>query len=507
MVSQPRRKKVYPEIQNRKRQSKPKVRTGCKTCKYVKSFISDHPHIRSLFTNPEHRTRRIKCDETKPECVRCLRFGTRCDFKSSERASARPVQPNGRLLQPKTHASSDVVITATLPFTILFHDETEYQYFRYFRDETGKDLAGYFGESLWRYTIPQACQNDVELRNLMVSLAALSRAQDSIQDAASHRLYALSRYDHSIKKINSAINSKPEREATRIALISALLVFCFESLLGEHTTSIRNMQAALKLLRTHISHLKPRYSETQPVSEVPDMDYGLLAAFVRMDNTIRGRPASKRIDRASILEVQSLTPSITIPSTFSSMLEAKNHLVEFHSIAMSQLKATGAKIAENEKIRSSLMLQLKRWQCAFVPLLWSSEEASKHKIDASGLSGGAAILCAFAKVIEMGIQKDSVIFGAPRDVYSEGAMEVVLWSERAVAHPGFKRQFVWDCGIIPPLFVVIKGCRNRRVREKAVEVLKSAIPRRELVWDAAEVAKLGEKLLAEDDAGYGNDAC
>lgn len=41
----------------RKRASKPKVRTGCTTCKI----------------------RRVKCDETKPNCKRCTSTGRKCD--------------------------------------------------------------------------------------------------------------------------------------------------------------------------------------------------------------------------------------------------------------------------------------------------------------------------------------------------------------------------------------------------------------------------------------------
>ncbi|PQE23420.1 Fungal specific transcription factor domain-containing protein [Rutstroemia sp. NJR-2017a BBW] len=41
----------------RLRASKPKVKTGCQTCKI----------------------RRVKCDEAKPACMRCVRFGHKCD--------------------------------------------------------------------------------------------------------------------------------------------------------------------------------------------------------------------------------------------------------------------------------------------------------------------------------------------------------------------------------------------------------------------------------------------
>ncbi|PMD57420.1 uncharacterized protein K444DRAFT_53748, partial [Hyaloscypha bicolor E] len=40
-----------------KRASRPKSRSGCRTCKI----------------------RRVKCDESRPQCERCIKFGTTCD--------------------------------------------------------------------------------------------------------------------------------------------------------------------------------------------------------------------------------------------------------------------------------------------------------------------------------------------------------------------------------------------------------------------------------------------
>ncbi|KAL2757302.1 hypothetical protein ACRALDRAFT_1067922 [Sodiomyces alcalophilus JCM 7366] len=51
---------------NSARRSHRKVRTGCKTCKL----------------------RKIKCDETKPHCLNCLRYGAKCDIAEGLPASA-----------------------------------------------------------------------------------------------------------------------------------------------------------------------------------------------------------------------------------------------------------------------------------------------------------------------------------------------------------------------------------------------------------------------------------
>ncbi|KAH6663086.1 hypothetical protein B0J14DRAFT_280144 [Halenospora varia] len=64
------------------RASKPKVKTGCQTCKI----------------------RRVKCDETKPACLRCVRFGHKCDGylnKIGRSGSSGGNSGNTRVLVPK----------------------------------------------------------------------------------------------------------------------------------------------------------------------------------------------------------------------------------------------------------------------------------------------------------------------------------------------------------------------------------------------------------------------
>ncbi|TGO84214.1 hypothetical protein BPOR_0534g00030 [Botrytis porri] len=63
----------------RSRASKPKVKTGCLTCK----------------------SRRVKCDEAKPGCMRCVRFGHKCEgYAYLHRSSVKPTV--GTSIAPRT---------------------------------------------------------------------------------------------------------------------------------------------------------------------------------------------------------------------------------------------------------------------------------------------------------------------------------------------------------------------------------------------------------------------
>ncbi|KAF4470709.1 hypothetical protein FALBO_2379 [Fusarium albosuccineum] len=67
-----------PRLQNaapkeRKRAKRPKVKTGCITCKYVTSLLYEH----------------LKCDEGKPACQRCLKDKLKCDGYQQSQVSKK----------------------------------------------------------------------------------------------------------------------------------------------------------------------------------------------------------------------------------------------------------------------------------------------------------------------------------------------------------------------------------------------------------------------------------
>ena len=58
------------EMSKQPRSSGPKVKTGCKTCKYAKSYSYASDDLSAVRRLTFRRIRRIKCDETKPSCLR-----------------------------------------------------------------------------------------------------------------------------------------------------------------------------------------------------------------------------------------------------------------------------------------------------------------------------------------------------------------------------------------------------------------------------------------------------
>ncbi|KAH8590025.1 hypothetical protein B0O99DRAFT_312265 [Bisporella sp. PMI_857] len=141
-----------PIAKSRPRASKPKVRrlkakTGCATCK----------------------DRRVKCDETKPHCIRCVKFGQTCAY-------AKPIHPSNR-------GASTVPIRTPLPATIacnpsasVVSNETESQYFQLFCNNIAVDLCGFYDSGFWKQLVAQECHSEPTIRHAIFALGALYRS-------------------------------------------------------------------------------------------------------------------------------------------------------------------------------------------------------------------------------------------------------------------------------------------------------------------------------------------
>jgi hypothetical protein len=59
--------------------------------------------------------------------------------------------------------------------------------------------------------------------------------------------------------------------------------------------------------------------------------------------------------------------------------------------------------------------------------------------------------------------------------------------------------FVFDCGVVPALFITFMICQKRSIREEAIRILNLAAGRLEMTWDARTIAAICEKTLKAED--------
>jgi len=222
---------VHESRKKRSRASKPKVRTGCKTCKI----------------------RHVKCDEAKPICQACQRARIVCDGYG--------LLAVGRN-RPSSAPPSGIFTTQQVP------------YVDFFRHALVVDFTGYSSSDFWSRVVLCAAMTDDCVRHAVLAIAALSAAiSDSIRPTSTprskpsalapwtarsvisskHRL-ALRYYVESLSLFRTRIETGLATRSPRSVLIMSLLLITFELLQG-------NMEGVDRLMTTSIHLLRPSLTQ------------------------------------------------------------------------------------------------------------------------------------------------------------------------------------------------------------------------------------------------------
>ncbi|PQE28388.1 c6 zinc finger domain protein [Rutstroemia sp. NJR-2017a BBW] len=273
-----------------RRASRPKVKTGCNNCK----------------------TRRVKCDETRPQCTKCVRSGRTCDgypaynprnrnldtivpiaprppigprsaitsssqtFSTTPATSTssvivparRPVR-NGSALRaslattPITSFSVDPSFIARSPAFGLPFNTTEAQYFQVFRTHTASELSGFFDSEFWTRSVLQESHSEASIRHAVVALGALYKTLEKVTESPpsspqnseqSSVDSAAKHWEFAWENYGKAITrmrqsmENGEVRSQRTILISSVLFTCFQSFVGDHKNAIRQVQVGLGVM-------------------------------------------------------------------------------------------------------------------------------------------------------------------------------------------------------------------------------------------------------------------
>ncbi|CZR61401.1 uncharacterized protein PAC_11297 [Phialocephala subalpina] len=490
----------------RTRVSKPKSKGGCLTCK----------------------RRRIKCDERRPFCQRCTRFGHQCQGYDDE-SLTRP-DPVIHKLLPKSVVRSALITfpvsgSAPTAFSLSggvdFSDELKARYFRLFQDEISDELSAGFETTLWNRVVLQACVND-SIRQLAIATAALKKARSERSNILSsqHRKYALHQYGKALKGIRGILGSSTD--SLRIALIAALLTFVFESMFGDTRSAVKNIQSALDLVnqrllpRTHACRGPLVTRAFLPPNMVDLIDEDILKSFLRLDRPAVGllsRSQGSRPTRDGIISSKLYLDDFQIPDKFRTTNEARvcyerirfrvfpEHKFESKlqectslpegasapAILLMELFSETTDDANAPAIRADLC----RWHRAFSPLLEFSrtKEGSSTYIPTTILHIQATSIAIPLSNLNNGVRP------LPVESSDTATSDVVQLSKILVADPRFAKTFVFEMGIIPCLWIVVILHPDFRLKREALSVLRAMQPRVECVWASRIVADTGEKVV------------
>ena len=183
------------------------------------------------------RIRRVKCDEERPSCRRCRKYGIECNGYTTlvkfnpqlvQHSQLRPLvtkQHSKGRLEPKQCFRTRLEPLSGLHSGPRLTDQLEGRYFKYYCNERGARVpANCRSPTIWEKIIPQAGESEEFIGHAVAALGALSVSEDLRRDALhpiqsvarsssgskpdSHYQYALTQYCKSLKMMQEGLQGR-----------------------------------------------------------------------------------------------------------------------------------------------------------------------------------------------------------------------------------------------------------------------------------------------------------
>jgi Fungal Zn(2)-Cys(6) binuclear cluster domain/Fungal specific transcription factor domain len=495
----------------RTRASAPRVRTGCKTCK-----VSAAPCFsKGMLADPRLcKIRRVKCDEGKPHCTRCLKFGVTCDGYSHDHKTARKAV-ECRSLVPKT--TFPLAASPSLNLFDLDNPE-EWTYFQRFCSYTVGKLSSSLREGeFWSRTVLQETQVEPSIRHAATAIGALDlRTLDSEGDEEAikfRKQFAYKEYQKAIVGLRKTLSAKDCDIRTR--LIACILFACFEGYHGQSETALAQIYSGVEMMAEHEKKRnEPRTNEPRP----PPIDFDLVTSFAGLEI----QAAAWCDQRGPDLHLERMRQCAAIlekgmPREFLSIKLATYHLT-VNTLRGIHLRLSQADVAS--RIEGSHVLNFvscaacvsepaiqelnrcldtsKKWNAAFEPLYKKARSPQGHDIFEPATilrllyltsvawfaSGSPSIECYYRR-------------------YTKELKEIISLA-KILLKVIDEQTFSLDSRFVLTLSVVGLIYRHRAMRQECIKLLLP-MNRREVVWDAATMARIMKFQAEIEEGGLGDE--
>ncbi|KAJ5935617.1 hypothetical protein N7466_005164 [Penicillium verhagenii] len=480
-----------------------KVKSGCKTCK----------------------TRRVKCDESRPACRRCVSTGRVCDGYGIWGGGGSPYGP------PQSNKALSTYCTP-VPLGSMTHEEQ--MYFDWFLDRTTKKFAGLFASEFWETLVLQASAQEPAVRHAVVALSAAHRFDHSNSAWSIPTTYGLDAEQFTLQQYNKAIHhlrwmkGSTHKNTLRVALVTCMIFVTLEYLRGQYQMGSAHLRYGLQLLAS-MSTTQPR-SSLSPNVLSPAEDFAhnaLIDSYSRLSIQ-----AAMFGHVPSHMCIMTRDPQVhAIPYAFTSILDARRTLDDllnrgyclkrhFYNIrfSQSQSKTIDPEIAETQHgIVTDLVLWRKAYNASIARL--ESEANCKDKFGNTLLPLYHEMATIMASVC---LSDDEMIF----DSYTPNFLAILakfielwnIWASASIQIQEVKdlfstpeshgecHGFTVESGFIPPVYYTALKCRIPRLRRQAIRILRAA-PHREGVWNGLLLANVLEEVVKIEEEGIcSNDA-
>ncbi|KAI0894539.1 hypothetical protein F4806DRAFT_471683 [Annulohypoxylon nitens] len=424
------------------RKGSSKVRTGCLTCK----------------------VRKIKCDEAKPHCQRCVSTGRKCDGYATPPSSSALSWHRPRQLFP------------------MVDDASERRALQFFCQAAGPSLSGPMDPYFWTHLVIQFSTFEPAVRHSVVAISSLYEQihskPNSIRLLADNRL-ALCHYNSAIRELKSMDNEP-------LVLLVCILFVCIEFLLGNREPAIEHCKHGVVILEK----IEASYPWTKKY----------LAPIFRRLSLF---PFFFAVDQSSFPKILGLNDQL--PESFDSLEQAQFYIDGITTRTVSLVRRGDRYRLEDRRHTSVLpelleeqekiKVLLDQWHPRFLDLKNNSPEAS---------SWSNETICNILLRYDISTIWVNTVFEFEETTYDRYVDTFRLMVSRsAEVHssktprsgtPGYQR-FTFEMGFTPLLYYVVLKCRCLPTRLQALSLMEKLSATRECLWEVAVMRAVGRRVM------------
>ncbi|KAG5664941.1 hypothetical protein KAF25_008675 [Fusarium avenaceum] len=432
------------------RKGSKKVRTGCITCKI----------------------RKVKCDEAKPYCLRCIKTGRQCDgYRPSPNSSPEPMS-----LSP----------------TPGFESPREARAFDHYRLRTAKVLSGAIDSGFWGGVVLKMSTTEPAVRHAMLAISSLHEAVESRYRSV-HEIdtrFAFREYGNAITSLR---NWGQRNEPSVVPLLVCVLFICIEFLIDRDMAAQMHICQGRQILSTLGDGRSPAL-EMIKHSLVPIYARLSLSSFL-----FGSRPAPIPTHLRGWAEV---------PVVFTTIEDARYALyllldeaLQFSTSARGVIfnpNADPQDIRNLQHEQQRLLSQLSRWHAAFTVLTSMSAQSPS-------LESLLNVLRIYHQSTLIWISSCLETCETMYDRFTANFANIISLASSVIGSVPANAKlepFSFETEIIPPVYWTAVKCRHPLLRRAALKLLTrdQMRNRRENLWHARETAVIAARSIEIEEA-------
>lgn len=510
-----------------RRKAHTKVKSGCRTCKYVSCLafdVSSKPQIhKSTSKLTWDRIRKVKCDEARPSCNRCIATGRECEGygiwdEGGNRFGERQSVARRFMSQPAP-------ILPTI--SILQTSMEEKVSLEWFQLRTATKLPASFVSNFWNMLLVQASVEEPAVLHAVLALSSVHKSgvlnikgQIENNSTGNEEQVTLKHYLKAINHLQPHFLSK-DRKSCRIALITCAVFVCLEFLRGHFETAQIHLRNGLKVLgEIQTPPLEGGKGFLHKGFCRESTDDWILETFSRLSLQVElfrpgylgsRLPFGRAVQETPILVFGSLNDAWR---ELEGLLSKILHLTDKARQQDGSFQNQTEMLARQKAIQSALM----QWNIPYENFLAdhiehrSSEEERAYQMIRT-YNTMAAIMCSTAlhpfptMIFDQHADKFLILI-SQLDKLWKSSIPITIPDElmqnraRRIRNLDMSSSII-DLGWLPPLFYTATKCRIRKVRRRAVHLME-CLAHREGIWDSKIVARVARKVVEIEECNFYN---